>query len=149
MVQTHSAAKTWCCRALAVRVLIPEGFIARSYNSTADNAFIPFHLCSSLDTFSVKSDSIMFCEKAVELIRELHRINDGQLPAFNVCTELVLVISISVPVSIIAGLADRIDHTFTGNLIQTNQLLIQQAMNIIQTVFLNINFVPPFLHFNT
>ncbi|XP_055358669.1 DNA replication complex GINS protein PSF1 isoform X2 [Betta splendens] len=25
----------------------------------------------------------MFCEKAVELIRELHRISDGQLPAFN------------------------------------------------------------------
>ncbi|XP_016123920.1 DNA replication complex GINS protein PSF1-like [Sinocyclocheilus grahami] len=26
----------------------------------------------------------MFCEKAVELIRELHRMGDGQLPAFNV-----------------------------------------------------------------
>lgn len=26
----------------------------------------------------------MFCEKAVELIRELHRMSDGQLPAFNV-----------------------------------------------------------------
>lgn len=26
----------------------------------------------------------MFCEKAVELIRELHRLSDGQLPAFNV-----------------------------------------------------------------
>uniref|UniRef100_A0A3Q1CN18 DNA replication complex GINS protein PSF1 n=2 Tax=Amphiprion ocellaris TaxID=80972 RepID=A0A3Q1CN18_AMPOC len=25
----------------------------------------------------------MFCEKAVELIRELHRMSDGQLPAFN------------------------------------------------------------------
>ncbi|XP_077438460.1 DNA replication complex GINS protein PSF1 [Vanacampus margaritifer] len=25
----------------------------------------------------------MFCEKAVELIRELQRMNDGQLPAFN------------------------------------------------------------------
>ncbi|KAM3862749.1 DNA replication complex GINS protein PSF1 isoform 2-T2 [Diretmus argenteus] len=25
----------------------------------------------------------MFCEKAVELIRELHRMADGQLPAFN------------------------------------------------------------------
>ncbi|KTF95942.1 hypothetical protein cypCar_00049874, partial [Cyprinus carpio] len=25
----------------------------------------------------------MFCEKAVELIRELHRMGDGQLPAFN------------------------------------------------------------------
>lgn len=26
----------------------------------------------------------MFCEKAMELIRELQRMNDGQLPAFNV-----------------------------------------------------------------
>ena len=26
----------------------------------------------------------MFCEKAIELIRELHRMSDGQLPAFNV-----------------------------------------------------------------
>lgn len=26
----------------------------------------------------------MFCEKATELIRELHRMTDGQLPAFNV-----------------------------------------------------------------
>lgn len=26
----------------------------------------------------------MFCEKAIELIRELHRMGDGQLPAFNV-----------------------------------------------------------------
>uniref|UniRef100_A0A3P9A9S4 DNA replication complex GINS protein PSF1 n=1 Tax=Esox lucius TaxID=8010 RepID=A0A3P9A9S4_ESOLU len=25
----------------------------------------------------------MFCEKAIELIRELHRMSDGQLPAFN------------------------------------------------------------------
>ncbi|KAM3606598.1 uncharacterized protein V6R79_019374 [Siganus canaliculatus] len=25
----------------------------------------------------------MFCEKATELIRELHRVSDGQLPAFN------------------------------------------------------------------
>ncbi|KAM9803720.1 DNA replication complex GINS protein PSF1 isoform 2-T2 [Neosynchiropus ocellatus] len=25
----------------------------------------------------------MFCEKAVELIRELHRMSEGQLPAFN------------------------------------------------------------------
>ncbi|XP_077191500.1 DNA replication complex GINS protein PSF1 [Paroedura picta] len=25
----------------------------------------------------------MFCEKAIELIRELHRASDGQLPAFN------------------------------------------------------------------
>uniref|UniRef100_A0A3Q3SZU9 DNA replication complex GINS protein PSF1 n=1 Tax=Mastacembelus armatus TaxID=205130 RepID=A0A3Q3SZU9_9TELE len=25
----------------------------------------------------------MFCEKAVELVRELHRMSDGQLPAFN------------------------------------------------------------------
>ncbi|XP_008428720.1 DNA replication complex GINS protein PSF1 [Poecilia reticulata] len=25
----------------------------------------------------------MFCEKAIELIRELHRVSDGQLPAFN------------------------------------------------------------------
>lgn len=28
--------------------------------------------------------SRMFCEKAIELIRELHRVSDGQLPAFNV-----------------------------------------------------------------
>lgn len=26
----------------------------------------------------------MFCEKAIELIRELQRMSDGQLPAFNV-----------------------------------------------------------------
>uniref|UniRef100_A0AAZ3RSD2 DNA replication complex GINS protein PSF1 n=1 Tax=Oncorhynchus tshawytscha TaxID=74940 RepID=A0AAZ3RSD2_ONCTS len=25
----------------------------------------------------------MFCEKAIEIIRELHRMGDGQLPAFN------------------------------------------------------------------
>lgn len=31
---------------------------------------------------------IMFCEKAVELIRELHRMGDGQLPAFNVSKAL-------------------------------------------------------------
>lgn len=28
-------------------------------------------------------DLTMFCEKAIELIRELHRMSDGQLPAFN------------------------------------------------------------------
>lgn len=33
----------------------------------------------------------MFCEKAVELIRELHRMGDGQLPAFNVSTNSSLV----------------------------------------------------------
>lgn len=26
----------------------------------------------------------MFCEKAMELVRELHRAPEGQLPAFNV-----------------------------------------------------------------
>lgn len=26
----------------------------------------------------------MFCEKSIELVRELHRMSDGQLPAFNV-----------------------------------------------------------------
>lgn len=30
------------------------------------------------------SPVIMFCEKAAELIRELHRAGDGQLPSFNV-----------------------------------------------------------------
>lgn len=28
--------------------------------------------------------SDMFCEKAMELVRELHRAPEGQLPAFNV-----------------------------------------------------------------
>lgn len=28
--------------------------------------------------------SVMFCEKAMELVRELHRAPEGQLPAFNV-----------------------------------------------------------------
>lgn len=31
----------------------------------------------------------MFCEKAIELIRELHRMSDGQLPAFNVSYRFV------------------------------------------------------------
>ena len=30
----------------------------------------------------------MFCEKAIELIRELQRMGDGQLPAFNVSCKL-------------------------------------------------------------
>lgn len=30
----------------------------------------------------------MFCEKSIELIRELHRMSDGQLPAFNVSVAL-------------------------------------------------------------
>lgn len=40
-----------------------------------------FYLC--LCVFICVS-AAMFCEKAVELIRELHRMSDGQLPAFSV-----------------------------------------------------------------
>lgn len=29
----------------------------------------------------------MFCEKAMELVRELHRAPEGQLPAFNVSSQ--------------------------------------------------------------
>ncbi len=41
----------------------------------------------------------MFCEKAVELIRELHRMGDGQLPAFNVSTVRCLIVAIVSEVS--------------------------------------------------
>lgn len=36
----------------------------------------------------------MFCEKSIELIRELHRMSDGQLPAFNVSSSVDFFVSL-------------------------------------------------------
>lgn len=52
----------------------------------------------------------MFCEKAMELIRELQRMNDGQLPAFNVSLgHLPLIYKMFV------GFCFRVFHMFYFN----------------------------------